>query len=131
MHVTQRKSLFQRFYRECETSDDHFDVDLRSHYYKASFEKVYQAVVDFFKQNPDMEIVSESKERGEIGIHMKTSLNAFIVATVIQVRPFETAVDFKVSTEKIAITGMYPKLKKLILNFYRVLDQELPPAKQQ
>ena len=129
--MTQRRSIFQRFFRECETSDNHFDEELQSHYYKASFDKVYRAVLDLFKQNPDMEIVSESKERGEIGIHMKTSLKAFIVATVIQVRPFETAVDFKVSSEKISLIGLYPKLKKLVMDFYHKLDQELPPAKKQ
>lgn len=129
--MTQRRSIFQRFFRECETSDHHFDEELKSHYYKASFDKVYRAVVDLFKQNPDMEIVSESEERGEIGVRMTTSLQAFIVATVIQVRPFETAVDFKVSSEKISLTGLYPKLKKVILSFYNKLDKDLPPVNKQ
>ncbi len=125
-----QKSIFQRFFRECETSDHHFDEQLKSHYYKASFDKVYQAVFNMFKRNPQIEIVSESKERGEIGLYMNNHLKPFIVATVIQVRPFETAVDFKVSTEKFSLFGLYPKLRKLIIEFYRELDKEFPQVQK-
>jgi len=126
--MSQRKSIFQRFFKECETRDDHFDPDLKSHYYRTSFDKVFQAVEELFRANPAMEITSVSRERGEIAIHMNKSPNAFIVATIIQVRPFETACDFMVSSEKFSITGLYPTLKKLILQFYAELDKKLPSS---
>ena len=95
--MSQKRSIFQRFFKECETRDDHFDEQLKSHYYRTSFDKVFHAVEEVFGGDPNMEIVSKSKDRGEIAIRMHKSPNAFIVATVIQVRPFETACDFMVS----------------------------------
>lgn len=124
--MTRRRSLFQRFQKECETNDNHFDPDLKSHYYKASFDKVYQAVLDIFQNDKDFKISSTSKERGEIAINMLKRPKAFIVATVVQVRPFETAVDFMVSSEQFSVTGLYPTLKKEVVKFYRILDQQLP-----
>ncbi len=124
--MSQKKSIFQRFFKECETRDDHFDDDLKSHYYRTSLDKVFQAVEEVFAKSPEMEIVSKSKERGEMAIRMKKSPKAFIIATVIQVRPFETACDFKVSSDKFSLIGLYPTLKRLVLQFYAELDKKLP-----
>lgn len=122
----KRKSLFQRFQKECETSDDHFDPDLKSHYYKASFDKVYDAVLEMFEKDENFKVVTASKERGEIAVNMTLRPKPFIVATVVQVRPFETAVDFMVSSEKFSLTGIYPALKRVALQLFRRLDQKLP-----
>lgn len=121
-----KRSIFLRYHRQCETRDDHFDEELKSHYYKTSFDKVFKAVENMFSNNPDFKVSSISKERGEMAIHMNKSPHAFIVVTVIQVRPFETACDFMVSSEKFSLTGLYPQLKKLVVQFYKTLDKELP-----
>lgn len=48
--MSRKPSIFQRFQKNCETSDDHFDKDLKSHYYKSSFDKVLTTVEDMFKK---------------------------------------------------------------------------------
>jgi hypothetical protein len=128
--MSRRKSIFQRWMKECETRDDHYDPELRSHYYKQSYKNVLQAVIGLFEGRNDMEVASVSEERGEIAIHMTRWPKAFIVATVIQVRPREISVDFMVSTEAFNPFGMYPKLRKLVLGFYGQLDQQLPVSGQ-
>lgn len=124
----RRKSIFQRWQRQCETGDEHFDPELKSHYYKASFDKVFQALIDMFGNHPDTTVSTSSKERGEIAVQLNRNPKAFIVATVIQVRPFETAVDFMISSDNFAPLGLYPKLKKRVLAFYKELDEKLPFA---
>lgn len=126
--MSSKPSIFQRFQKTCETSDNHFDNELKSHYYKSSFDKVLHVVQEMFEKDPSMNISTISKERGEVAVSMSKHPKAFIVATVIQVRPFSTAVDFMISTEKFSIFGLYPTLKKLILQFYRELDKQLPSA---
>lgn len=126
--MSRKPSIFQRFQKKCETSDDHFDKDLKSHYYKSSFDKVLTTVEDMFKKDPAMKITAVSKDRGEISVSMTSGPKAFIIVTVIQVRPFQTAVDFMVSSEKFSIFGLYPTLKKLVLSFYQELDKQLPNA---
>ncbi|WAA10182.1 cytosolic protein [Fervidibacillus albus] len=124
--MAKRKSIFQRWQKECETGDEHFDSNLKSHYYKTSFDKVYQTVVEMFEKNPNITITSEQKERGEIAAQLHKNPKAFIVATVIQVRPFEISVDFMISSENFAPLGLYPKLKNVVISFYQHLDQQLP-----
>jgi hypothetical protein len=126
--MSRKPSIFQRFQKNCETSDDHFDKDLKSHYYKSSFDKVLTTVEDMFKKDPAMKITAVSKDRGEISISMTSRPKAFIIVTVIQVRPFQTAVDFMVSSEIFSIFGLYPTLKKLVLRFYQELDKQLPKS---
>lgn len=128
--MSKKQSIFLRFQKNCETSDDHFDNQLKSHYYKSSFDKVFTAVQELFEKNPNMKVNSTSKDRGEIAVSMTNSPHAFIVATVIQVRPFQTAVDFMVSSEKFSIIGLYPTLKKVILQLYSELDKQLPKAEK-
>ncbi|WP_050632284.1 hypothetical protein [Bacillus andreraoultii] len=128
--MSKKQSIFLRFQKNCETSDDHFDNQLKSHYYKSSFDKVFTAAQELFEKNPNMKVNSTSKDRGEIAVSMTNSPHAFIVATVIQVRPFQTAVDFMVSSEKFSIIGLYPTLKKVILQLYSELDKQLPKAEK-
>lgn len=75
-----------------------------------------------------MKITAVSKDRGEISVSMTSRPKAFIIVTVIQVRPFQTAVDFMVSSEIFSIFGLYPTLKKLVLRFYQELDKQLPKS---
>ncbi|MCU9614172.1 hypothetical protein OEV98_11430 [Caldibacillus lycopersici] len=124
--MSKKRSFFQRWQKQCETRDDHFDPELKSHYYKTSFDKVFQGVEDTIRKNTNMTITSTAKDRGEIAIKMSNGPKAFIVATVIQVRPFETAVDFMVSSDNLSITGLYPSLKKVVLQLYAELDKSLP-----
>jgi len=124
--MNKKPSIFLRFMKQCETRDQHFDSSLKSHYYKTSFEKVYNTVLDLINTKDEMAIISQSKEHGEISVQVQNKLDAFLIITIIQVRPFETSVDFMISSEKFSLTGLYPSLKKVILEMYKELDSKLP-----
>lgn len=50
----------------CETRENHEDVELRSHYYKAANRAVMAAVKELLASLPGAELLSVSEERGEI-----------------------------------------------------------------
>ncbi len=92
------KQFFSKYFsNHTETSETHKDPELVTHYYKAKRDEVFHAVESLFP--PPSEKAAVSKERGEISINYKGKRKAFVVATVIMVRPFETAVDFSVTTD--------------------------------
>ncbi|VXB90495.1 conserved hypothetical protein [Bacillus sp. 349Y] len=118
------KTLLKRFQSECETSDKQEEEVLQTHYYKSMQSGTFNAVLELFSSS-QYDILSESKDRGEITIRKNGTPQLFIVATVIGVRPLETAVDFKLSTDKGKILGTYSVLKAQIKNYYDVLDGKL------
>ena len=122
------RTFLKRFQSECETSDQHDDLDLRSHYYKSMQQGTFNTVAELFS-SPNYEILSQSKDRGEITVRKKGTPQLFIVATVISVRPLETAVDFKISTDKGKIFGTYTVLKAQIKHYYQKLDSQLTKVK--
>ncbi|BCB05091.1 cytosolic protein [Bacillus sp. KH172YL63] len=122
------KTLLKRFQSECETSDAHDDKELQTHYYKAMHQGAFNAVLELFSSS-EYEVISQSKDRGEITVRKNGMPQLFIVATVITVRPFETAIDFKVSADKGKIFGTYTVLKAQINHYYQRLDSELNKVK--
>ncbi|NNV06070.1 MULTISPECIES: hypothetical protein [Geobacillus] len=110
----------------CETRENHEDVELRSHYYKAANRAVMAAVKELLASLPGAELLSVSEERGEICAQTKRGKKLFIVATVISVRPFETAVDFSVTTETRLLPFDFGRSRSVILELYRKLDARLP-----
>ncbi|WP_421380392.1 cytosolic protein [Bacillus salacetis] len=111
------------FKSDIETSDSNADKELQTRYYKSAQDKVFQAVLDLFSSK-EYKVTGESRERGEITVEKSGFPGYFIVATAINVAPFESAVDFKVSAEK-KVPGSYPKMKQEIASFYQVLDSRL------
>ncbi|MBN8191737.1 cytosolic protein [Bacillus sp. NTK074B] len=122
------RTLLKRFQSECETSDQHEDKELKSRYYKSMHQGAFHAVLGLFSSS-EYEVVSQSKDRGEITVRKSGTPQLFIVATVITVRPLETAVDFKVSADKGKIFGTYTVLKAQISHYYHQLDSELTKVK--
>ncbi|WP_078545171.1 cytosolic protein [Litchfieldia alkalitelluris] len=106
-----------------ETRDEHQDPALRSHYYKTTQKKALEAVQELFGSMNGYKVTSVSEERGELSIKSK---KAFIVVTIISVRPFETSVDFSVTTESGFIPIDFGYSKKEINNLYNKLDSKLP-----
>jgi hypothetical protein len=106
-----------------ETRDNHKLEELRSHYYKTSPKKALEAVKEMFETMDGYKVTSTSEDRGELGIKGKRS---FIVATVIGVRPFETAVDFSVTTDTLLLPIDFGHSKKVINKLYQTLDTKLP-----
>ncbi|WP_053218947.1 hypothetical protein [Virgibacillus senegalensis] len=117
-----RQMITKYFGNHAETSESHWDPDLQTHYFKTTKEKGLQAVEDFFKRSDSCEVVAQSKEHGEISVNYTGGRKAFIIATVIMVKPYRTAIDFSVTTESIMpfdfgfshnlIPKLYSQLKK-------------------
>ncbi|MEF3085436.1 cytosolic protein [Bacillus altitudinis] len=108
-----------------ETSDHHPVSELKSHYYKSTQTQAFQAVEAVLSRNDSYQVTSVSAERGEISANIRTPKKAFLVATVISIRPFETAVDFNVTTET-ALPTDFGYSQKAVLSLYKELEKQLP-----
>jgi len=119
-------SKFRTFFgNHLETGEDRLDKSLKTRYYKAMKDKVFQTLENFFQASSEFEINSLSKERGEMSVITKKGKRAFIVVTVIMVSPNKTAVDFSVSLDS-AIPLNFGYITKLINRLYDNLNKELP-----
>ncbi|MDQ1144791.1 hypothetical protein QE429_001618 [Bacillus sp. SORGH_AS 510] len=116
-------NLFGRFKSQLETSDENQDVSLKTHYYKGNFNKIFESVEKLFREDADCQITTVSKEHGEIAVEIKKPFPCFLIVTIVSVKPLETAVDFNISTERFAILGNYPQLKKRVSAYYERLNQ--------
>lgn len=114
------------FSNHSETRDKHSDEHLRSHYYKTTNKKAIEAVTKVINKLDGYHMNSVSEERGEMSISIKKGRKAFVVATIISVRPFETAIDFAVTTETVLLPIDFGYSRKVIMNLYNHLDKELP-----
>ncbi|MDM5330753.1 hypothetical protein [Neobacillus sp. CF12] len=117
------RDLFIRFTKKIETTDDQKDSSLSTHYYKATFNQVFQSVEELFKQDADCRIVTVSKDHGEIAVEVNKPIPCFLIVTVISVRGMETAVDFNISSEKFSPIGLYPILRKRLISYYEKMNK--------
>ncbi|SDJ65305.1 cytosolic protein [Salimicrobium halophilum] len=122
-----KQFIAKYFSNHTETKEDHPESDLQTRYYKANKDQVFDSVQNLFDE--PSKVVGLSKERGELSVNYREGKKAFVVATIIMVRPYRTAVDFSVTTE----TGLpvdFGNSRKLIRSFYQRLDKELPVVDQ-
>ncbi|WP_142384783.1 hypothetical protein [Bacillus sp. M6-12] len=117
--------VLTRYQQHCETSENHSDELLKTHYYKANSEQILNALEEVFNNKQKFSITSISKEHGEMLVETRTSPLSYLVATFITVRPFETAIDFNASTEKWSLIGVYPALRTYIVQAYEELNKKL------
>jgi hypothetical protein len=89
-----------------ETNEKHYISDLESHYYKTTYKNAFHSIRSTIKQTTGMTITSISEERGEISVNIDHPKKAFLIVTVISVRPYETAIDFTVSTNTFLPTAL-------------------------
>ncbi|WP_101844589.1 cytosolic protein [Halobacillus sp. Marseille-P3879] len=111
------------FSNHSETSENHRDSSLQTRYYKAKRDEVFNAVEEMFPSPSEKAAVS--KERGEITIKYNGKRKAFVVATIIMVRPFQTAVDFSVTTDSGGPVD-FGFSRNLIVECYEQLDRQFP-----
>ncbi|MEH7116553.1 hypothetical protein V7128_03885 [Neobacillus vireti] len=116
-------NIFTRFKKQIETSDRNTDVSLKTHYYKATFNQLFQSVEKLFHEDADCRVTTVSKDHGEIAVEILKPVPCFLVVTVVSVKPLETAVDFNISSERFSILGMYPQLRKRIESYYGKINQ--------
>jgi hypothetical protein len=107
-----------------ETGEKHRNPDLKSHYYKTTNKNALQTVKSIIEETPGMTVTSISEERGEMSVNIDRPRKAFLIITVISVRPYETAIDFTSSTNT-ALPTDFGFSKKLILQLYKKLDGKL------
>ncbi|MEH7332633.1 hypothetical protein V7161_08355 [Neobacillus drentensis] len=116
-------NLFTRFKKEIETSDGNSDASLKTHYYKATFNQLFESAEKMFREDADCRITTVSKEHGEIAVEINKPFSCFLIATIVSVKPMHTAVDFNISSEKFSLLGIYPDLKKRVDSYYQRLNQ--------
>ncbi|MBA2873773.1 cytosolic protein [Thermaerobacillus caldiproteolyticus] len=109
----------------CETRENHEDEQLRSRYYKTTNASAIKTIKELIESSPDYELLSVSDERGELSATTRRGKKAFIVITVISVRPFETAIDFSVTTETKLLPFDFGWSRQVVVDLYRKLDQRL------
>lgn len=118
-----REILSKYFNNHSETLERHWDPELRSRYYKTTKDRGFETVAQFFKHMPKAEVLALSPERGELTVNYKGKRRAFVVATVIMVKPHRTSIDFSVTTEGGLLDLGFSH--NLIKKFYEGIDKEL------
>ncbi|MUK86888.1 cytosolic protein [Ornithinibacillus sp. L9] len=108
-----------------ETSESHWDPALQTKYYKTTKDKALASLENYFNNASKYKLNSLSHEHGEISVHVKKGKKAFIVITVIMVRPYQTAIDFSVTTESMLPID-FGYSSKLIVELYGQINKELP-----
>ncbi|MFD1737136.1 cytosolic protein [Bacillus salitolerans] len=106
----------------CETSDKHESEMLRTHYYKSTNGKALKVLQSVIETIQGYKITSVSEEHGEISVEISAPKKGFLVISVIQVRPMETAIDFSVTYEGFFGIGF---CQKVVSTLYEKLDKEL------
>lgn len=117
------KSLTGRYQKYSGTSENDTDEQLKTRYYKANFNQVFQSVEQLLGADPACRIISVSKEHGEISAEINRKRLSFLTVSVVTTKPFETAVDLHISTESFSLTGINRVLKTELQNFYQKLDK--------
>jgi hypothetical protein len=116
-------NIFSRFKKQLETSDRNTDDSLKTHYYKATFNQLFQSVEKLFHDDADCRVTTVSKEHGEIAVEINKPTPCFLIVTIVSVKPMETAVDFNISSESFSLLGMYPQLKKRVEAYYEKINK--------
>jgi len=119
------QKLARIFSNRAETRDNHWDVQLQTRYYKTTKDKGLDALKNFFNNSQKFEVNAISEEHGEISVNVVKGRKAFIIATVIMVRPYQTAIDFSVMTESL-IPIDFGYSTKIINMLYENINKDLP-----
>lgn len=123
MGAMQKLKTF--FSTHTETRENHMDEELRSRYYKVTNKNAIKALQEMFQNMNGFTVKSISEEHGEIAVHVNKGKKAFMVVTVISVRPFETAIDFSVTTDTAILPLDFGFSRKIILQTYQEINKSL------
>lgn len=119
------QKLRKFFGNRAETREEHVDKTLQTRYYKTTKDRALDALENLFRNSQTYKLNSISKDHGEISLLKIKGRKAFIVVTVIMVKPFQTAVDFSVSSESI-LPFDFGYSSKLIQELYELVSKDLP-----
>ncbi|HET7616414.1 MAG TPA: cytosolic protein [Bacillales bacterium] len=118
--MSVKSKMSQLFSGHIETAEHHEDSTLQTHYYKTTKDRLMKELTRIFNEKNHFEIVAESAERGEITVNVRGRKLYYLVASVIMVRPFRTAVDFTVTAKRGMDFGFG---RKVIDSLYRSIGQ--------
>ncbi|HEY4601099.1 MAG TPA: cytosolic protein [Cerasibacillus sp.] len=119
-------SLKKIFSKHSETHDQHKNKELKTRYYKTTSKEALNILKNICQQTLQATIHAISEERGELSISIiNEGKKAFVVASVVMVQPYQTAIDFTVTTET-AFPFDFGYSTKVIKSLYDALDQRLP-----
>lgn len=120
-----KQTIKKYFGNRAETRDDHVDPTLRTRYYKTTKDRALNALEDLFRNSNTYKLNSISTDHGEISLVKKKGKKAFIVLTVIMVKPFQTAIDFSYNTESL-LPFDFGYSTREIQKLYELINKELP-----
>jgi len=125
MDMGMKQSLKKIFSTSTETRENHEDTLLQTRYYKTMKDKMMKEVEAMLANREGFEVASISEDHGEIIVNVKKGKKAFMVVTIIMVRPLRTAVDLSVSTDTFFFSD-FGYSRKVIEQLYKDLDSRLP-----
>jgi acetyl-CoA carboxylase carboxyltransferase component len=108
-----------------ETSEQHVDERLKTHYFKANKNEVLRVLKHILDEDTNFRELGFSEERGEVTFEVRQPKTAFVVVTVITVKANKTAVDMTVSTES-SLPFNFGNNHRLITSIYEDLKRRLP-----
>lgn len=120
-----KQTLKKIFSTSTETRENHDDELFQTRYYKTMKDKMMKEIDTMLRNREGFEVASISEDHGEIIVNVKKGKKAFLVVTIIMVRPLRTAVDFSVSTETLFFSD-FGYSRKIIEQLYKDLDSRLP-----
>ncbi|HLS59869.1 MAG TPA: cytosolic protein [Virgibacillus sp.] len=118
------QKLKKYFSNHAETRDHHEDLDLQTRYYKTTKDHALMIIENFIKNSQIYEMNSLSKTHGEISVVKKKGKKLFIIVSVIMVKPYETAIDFSVTSESF-FPFDFGYSTKMIQELYDQMNKEL------
>lgn len=118
-----KESLQQLVSSRTETAERHAIEGLRTRYYKTSKDKALRAVEELLRAS-NWTITRSENDRGEIVAKHTKGKKMLLVATVITVKPFRTAIDFSCSVDTV-LPSDFGYSRKVILSIYQEIDKEL------
>jgi|SRR5690625_3706307 len=122
--MSLRSTVLRIFTNHAETRDNHEDEKLQTRYYKTTKDRGLKFLEEFFLKSDRYKLNAISKDHGELSVISTKGKKVFIVATVIMVSPFNTAIDFSVTTESI-IPMDFGYSNRLITKLYDEIGKEL------
>ncbi|QFT90142.1 hypothetical protein FIU87_15870 [Bacillus sp. THAF10] len=108
-----------------ETRENHPNEELRSRYYKVTSKNAIKSLQEMFQAMDGVKVKSVSEEHGELAVQIIKGKKAFIIVTIISVRPFETAVDFSVTTDTKLLPFDFGYSTNVIKNMYERIDKTM------
>ncbi|WEG13912.1 hypothetical protein PU629_05975 [Pullulanibacillus sp. KACC 23026] len=94
-------SFFSRLFEtHIETRDNHSDQRLKTHYYKATKNKILETCREWINKEHALTLMADSADRGEIAAKVHGKRKGLLVLTVISASPMKTSVDVSFTVDR-------------------------------